>query len=237
MNQKVLFTHIVALFFIILGLTDILYHNILFMIGMFALSGSVTNWIAIHMLFEKVPLFYGSGVIVLRFEAFKSAIHTMMMEQFFSRENIERFFANKENKKLKVDFDALIEKTDITPAFDALIASIMESSFGNMLSMVGGVTALEPLRNPFEKKMKSAFSAIVASDDFQDSLRESLHFGELHDDLLEKIDHVVSERLEELTPEMVKAIIKKMIHEHLGWLVMWGGFFGGLFGLVAGVVA
>lgn len=30
-------------------------------IGVFALSGAVTNWIAIHMLFEKVPFLYGSG--------------------------------------------------------------------------------------------------------------------------------------------------------------------------------
>ena len=39
----------------------------------FALSGGITNWIAIHMLFEKIP-FYGSGVIPKRFEEFKTGI-------------------------------------------------------------------------------------------------------------------------------------------------------------------
>ena len=38
--------------------------------GLFAISGAVTNQIAIHMLFEKVPFLYGSGVIQLQFEAF-----------------------------------------------------------------------------------------------------------------------------------------------------------------------
>ncbi|MDP2284753.1 MAG: DUF445 domain-containing protein, partial [Pseudohongiella sp.] len=33
--------------------------------GLFALSGSLTNSLAMHMLFEKVPGFYGSGVIAL----------------------------------------------------------------------------------------------------------------------------------------------------------------------------
>ena len=39
--------------------------------GFFALSGSITNWLAIYMLFDRVPGFYGSGVIPLRFEEFK----------------------------------------------------------------------------------------------------------------------------------------------------------------------
>ncbi|MCR4292049.1 MAG: DUF445 domain-containing protein, partial [Candidatus Kuenenia sp.] len=36
--------------------------------SLFALSGALTNWVAIHMLFEKVPGLYGSGIITLRFE-------------------------------------------------------------------------------------------------------------------------------------------------------------------------
>jgi len=35
--------------------------------GLYAVSGAVTNWMAIYMLFEKVPGFYGSGVIPARF--------------------------------------------------------------------------------------------------------------------------------------------------------------------------
>ncbi|MGY8696849.1 MAG: DUF445 domain-containing protein, partial [Verrucomicrobiia bacterium] len=30
--------------------------------GLFSLSGALTNWLAVHMLFEKVPGLYGSGV-------------------------------------------------------------------------------------------------------------------------------------------------------------------------------
>ena len=48
-------------------------------VGFFALSGAITNWLAIHMLFEKVPYLRGSGVIPERFEEFKGAIKTLMM--------------------------------------------------------------------------------------------------------------------------------------------------------------
>ena len=50
--------------------------------GLFALSGAVTNWLAIHMLFEKVPGLYGSGVIPARFEEFKTAMECMFTVTF-----------------------------------------------------------------------------------------------------------------------------------------------------------
>ena len=59
--------------------------------GLFSLSGALTNWLAIHMLFEKVPGLYGSGVIVARFQEFKSSIHSLVMENFFKEENFKQF--------------------------------------------------------------------------------------------------------------------------------------------------
>ncbi|MDE5003024.1 DUF445 domain-containing protein, partial [Francisella tularensis subsp. holarctica] len=52
-------------------------------IGFYALSGALTTWIAIYMLFEKIPFLYGSGSIPNKFESFKRAIKKMIMEQFF----------------------------------------------------------------------------------------------------------------------------------------------------------
>ena len=52
--------------------------------GLFALSGALTNHLAIHMLFEKVPFLYGSGIIELKFESFKKSIKEMIITQFFN---------------------------------------------------------------------------------------------------------------------------------------------------------
>ena len=55
--------------------------------GLFALSGGITNWLAIHMLFEKVPFFYGSGVIPSRFEEFKLGIKQLVMTGLYSKKH------------------------------------------------------------------------------------------------------------------------------------------------------
>ncbi len=201
-------------------------------VGLFAVSGAITNWLAVHMLFEKVPGLYGSGVIPERFEDFKSGIRTLVMEQFFSEQNIQRFLADS-NQPIQVDFAPIIKKVDLAPTFDSLVEVIKASSFGQMLGMFGGVEALEPMRQPFVDKMGAALADITQDPKFTLLLQEELTQPDVQQDLHVKINQIVEQRLDELTPKMVKDIIQSMIREHLGWLVVWGGVFGGLIGLLA----
>ena len=233
--NKSIFTNLISLVLVLLGY--VLKINELFMIGLFALSGALTNAIAIHMLFERVPFLYGSGVVEKRFEDFKKGIHSLMMEQFFTKENLQRFFEDEiTSKKSSFDLSPILEKTDFTPAFESLKAAVMQSSFGGMLGMFGGESALEPLKEPFTDKLKGAIVTISKNESFQQSLHESLGSSNVSDDIYEKVSEIVNRRLDELTPKMVKEIVQKMIKEHLGWLVVWGGVFGGLIGLVSTLV-
>lgn len=206
-------------------------HSYLLYTGMFALSGSLTNTIAIHMLFNRVPLLYGSGVIVVKFQAFKEAIATMVMREFFTLEHIEKFTNAK--AKEGIDLAPIIDRVDFSPAFDRLVSVIMESSFGSMLGMFGGEKALQSFKEPFESRMREAVNEIVQKPTFQAMVAEHLVPKDTASKLLEQIEEVVLARLDELTPEMVKEMIERIIHEHLGWLVVWGGFFGGLIGFVS----
>ena len=212
-------------------------NDTIFMIGLFALSGAVTNTLAIHMLFEKVPFLYGSGVIESKFSQFKISIHNLLMNQFFTRENLTRFFQDEVNSaKKNVDFEKILNKTDFSPAYESLKESVMQSSFGGMLGMFGGEAALEPLREPFTKKLQASIITISQSDAFQEVLSEALKSEDLSEDIYNKLSKIVNVRLEELTPAMVKEIVQDMIKEHLGWLVIWGAVFGGLIGLVSTLV-
>ena len=207
-----------------------------FMVGLFALSGAVTNTLAIHMLFEKVPFLYGSGVIENKFDQFKLSIHNLLMNQFFTRENLTRFFQDEVNSAKKtIDFEKILNKTDFSPAYESLKESVMQSSFGGMLGMFGGA-ALEPLREPFTKKLQASIISISSSDAFQDVVNEALKSEDLSEDIYNKLSLIVNARLEELTPAMVKEIVQDMIKEHLGWLVIWGAVFGGLIGLFSSLV-
>jgi uncharacterized membrane protein YheB (UPF0754 family) len=230
--NKSIITNGLALALVLLGFT--LGNDIVKTVGLFAVSGAITNWIAIHMLFEKVPGLYGSGVIPERFEDFKSGIRTLVMEQFFSEDNIQRFLADN-NQPIHVDFAPIIKKVDLAPTFDSLVEVIKDSSFGQMLGMFGGVEALEPMRQPFVDKMGAALVDITQEPKFTLLLKQELTRPDVHQDLHKKISQIVEERLNELTPKMVKDIIQNMIREHLGWLVVWGGVFGGSIGLVAGL--
>ena len=236
--NKSLFTNIAAGFLVVFGLaTQGTYSHDIFIIGLFALSGAITNWIAVHMLFEKVPFLYGSGVVENRFSEFKNAIHYLMMNEFFTKENLEKFFESEiTDEKSHFDFSSLMEKTDFSPAYESLKSAVMESSFGGMLGMFGGEAALEPLKEPFTLKLKSSITKIVHSQAFQKTLHENLSNSSVSDDIYEKVSGIVNKRLDELTPKMVKEIVQKMIKEHLGWLVVWGGVFGGLIGLISTIV-
>ncbi|GAC09061.1 hypothetical protein GCHA_1099 [Paraglaciecola chathamensis S18K6] len=205
-------------------------------VGIFALSGAVTNWLAIHMLFEKVPLLYGSGVIPQRFEEFKAGIRELMMTQFFTEQNINRFLTSG-NQQLKLDLVPVLEKVDLEPTFDSLVEVINASSFGSMLGMFGGAEALTPLKQPFVEKMKTSLIEISQDERFLETLSSQLEQPNVMQDVQQKIESIVEQRLDELTPKMVKDIIQAMIKKHLGWLVVWGGVFGGLIGLITILVA
>jgi len=201
--------------------------------GLFALSGAITNQLAIYMLFNRVPLLYGSGVIENNFEAFKNSIKNMIMTQFFTKEHLNSFFQNEDKN---IDLAPLVESADFKPAFVALKQSVMESKLGDALNFFGGEKALEPLEEPFAKKLKSAVVGIVSSNAFKQQMSYHLQHSSLNDDLIVSIEGLITKRLNNLTPKMVNDLVHELIHTHLGWLVIWGGVFGGLIGLISSIV-
>ncbi len=219
--NKIYTTNFLALFFTVLGSFSPIYGKELFLIGIFSLSGSLTNWIAIHMLFEKVPLFYGSGVIPNKFEEFKRGIKKLIIHEFFDDQNIEKFF-----KKNKFNFDKIIDQTGEEKIFSNLIEAIKESSLGSMLDIIGGEKALSALKEPILRRIKETFYS------FQNkSTEQSLIINYQKD-----IELLIDEKMKTLEPENVKIIIENMIKNHLGWLVVWGALFGGMIGLVYSVI-
>ena len=231
--NKSLITNLVAVAVLAAGYLS--GQPLLLSVGLFAVSGAITNWLAVHMLFEKVPGLYGSGVIPDRFEEFKAGIKSLMMNQFFTDENIDRFVQQSADAAAHTNLSPVIDKVDMSPSFDALVEVIKSSPFGGMLGMVGGDAALAPLKDPFIEKMKNSMREMVQSEAFLASLQQG-EDGHANSGIKDSISDIVDSRLEELTPEKVKEIIQEMIHKHLGWLVVWGGVFGGLIGLIAGLL-
>jgi len=196
------------------------------MTGLFALSGGVTNWLAIHMLFEKVPFFYGSGVIPSRFKEFKLGIKQLVMNEFFTPENIETFMV-KQSEAFATDMKDAI---DFDLVFAGLVEAIEGSPMGSMLGMLGGKKALEPLKEPVTLKLQEIML------EMKDTASAASEEQSLTSSLLLRVEQIVDQRLDELTPVQVKNIIQEMIRKHLGWLVVWGGAVGGFIGLGVSII-
>ena len=220
MLNKSLTTNLVALAIICASYLSPKYNEIIYQTGLFALSGGITNWLAIHMLFEKVPFFYGSGVIPSRFEEFKLGIKQLVMTEFFTPKNID-VFIEQQTQALSTDISNMI---DFNRVFDGLVEAIENSSMGSMLAMLGGRKALQPLKEPVSLKLQEILSEIKEVKSPETGKKN------LGSSLITQVEQLIDQRLDELTPGQVKNIIQAMIRKHLGWLVVWGGAVGGCIG-------
>jgi len=222
MNKSVL-TNLTAVLITFIGLFPI-YNEIIFFTGLFALSGSITNWLAVYMLFDKVPFIYGSGVIPRNFVMFKAGIRNIVINEFFAGDNFEKFVKqNNESLKTKIETNLNFEKV-----FLKLTDAIEESSLGGLLGMIGGKEALNPLKEPIKEKLLMALS-----EQFETS---SLNNNEGYEVVKMQLEKLIDDRLDEIGPHEVKIILKKMIDKHLGWLVLWGGVSGGIIGFTSTIL-
>lgn len=230
--NKSLATNLGAVLVVIAGYFVPAYKEQFLSVGYYALSGALTNWLAVYMLFEKVPFCYGSGVIPLRFEEFKKGIKDLIMNEFFTDENVDQFFQGQnESAAAHINFKPVIDSIDYDQMFDRLIESVMDNALGHMLGMVKAGKAFEPVRPAFKRKMELLLLDMTKSERFLKALEDNVLPSHVSREIGAKIESIVDQRLEQLTPVMVKDIIQKMIREHLGWLVVWGGVFGGLIGI------
>jgi uncharacterized membrane protein YheB (UPF0754 family) len=229
-------TNLLSALIVVAGYVSPVWGEQIISIGLFSLSGAVTNWLAIHMLFEKVPGLYGSGIIPMKFNEFKRGIRDLIMGQFFNQANLRKFLDSESDALTQIDLSLMTSKVPLDKFFEKLKEAVMESNLGGMLAMFGGEAALEPMREPFKQKMDQGLKEMADDPNVKGAIKEAISKGLSGENFTAKIETVVEGRLEELTPEKVKEIIQAMIKEHLGWLVVWGGVFGGLIGLLASIL-
>jgi len=231
-DKKSLFVNLLSIFLIGLGYALPQYGEVIKVIGFFAFSGAITNWLAIYMLFERIPLLYGSGIISLQFEVFKKSIKKIIMEQFFNEKNLKKFLtANAFFGDEEILIKRVLNSFDYEKIYESLVEEILNTSLGKMLNMFGGAKALSPLKEPCIRKLKGMSQEVV-----EQSIVPSLVNVELSEKIKNKIDEMISAQLQELTPNQVKKLVKEMIEQYLGWVVVWGGIFGGFIGFLMEVI-
>lgn len=226
---------------------------VIFSTGMFALSGGLTNWLAVKMLFDRIPGLIGSGVIPARFREIRASVRDLILKHFFREEDLRQFFADNQKD---VDWSRYLKKEDdaspvagfveeqwhrmtaadvIQPIIDREIDKLAESNIGGLLAMVG-MDNVRPAVNLFvtgfvtsmQEKVLSAAGA-VKMDDLQITLDEELVVR----DIRSQVELLLEKKLQQLRANDVKRMMEDVMRKHLGWLVVWGNVFGGLMGVLA----
>jgi uncharacterized membrane protein YheB (UPF0754 family) len=229
------------------------FQELVLTIGLFAFSGGITNALAVKMLFDRIPGLVGSGVIQHRFAEIREEIKRLILDEFFTEENLREFLREKsENIDLlsylqgpgdsnpavafvESQWDKLTSPEILDPLLDKQVDKIFESSaLGGLLSLVGKDTVqgiigafVESFTGSLKEKVLERAENFSANPELGVQLDEE----RLVSDIRSEVDRLLEKRLESLGPEQVKHIIEDVIRRHLGWLVVWGNVFGGLIGL------
>jgi len=181
--------------------------------GLFAVSGGVTNWVAIKMLFNKVPGLYGTGIIPMKFKEIRLVLKNVVMKNFFDETYLNFYL---KDKVLNMDIEGKLTEFLNSDKLE----TVLEAVLGDDAKM------LTPIVRPFLKKTGVSLAPI---------LKEKIRHMDLMKDLESvnsQIDKMLTTRLEELTPEKVKMLLSEVMKEHLYWLIIWGNVFGGILGLI-----
>jgi len=182
--------------------------------GLFAVSGGVTNWVAIKMLFNKVPGLYGTGIIPGKFKEIRLVLKNVVMTNFFDETYLNFYL---KDKVLKVDLEGKLTEFLNSDKLGAVLEAVLGDDAKIMV----------PIVRPFLQKTGVSLAPV---------LKEKIRKMDLMNDLEsvnKQIDDMLTTRLEELTPEKVKLLLSEVMKEHLYWLIIWGNVFGGILGLIS----
>ena len=226
-----------SLSFIFLGY--FIHNNVFKTVGLYSFSGAITNWLAIYMLFEKIPFVYGSGVIAAKFDVFKLKIKQMVINTFFKEDRVSQFVKDNLDIELvrKLPWNEWCDELNYDELYSNLTGAVLSSKLGGMLGMFGGESALESMKPKVISSFKQGLKETFHKDEFQKRISQGFENTLLANRFFtDKIEMLIDTQLEELTPKMVKDLVHQMINDHLGYLVLWGGIFGGLIGLLSSLL-
>jgi uncharacterized membrane protein YheB (UPF0754 family) len=237
-------------------LADSPLQAILLSVGLFALSGGITNALAVKMLFDRIPGLVGSGVIPGRFREIRREIKQLIMKNFFSEEYLRAFLAEtspsidwssylKSSSGDQGPFAAVVEAQwhkltapgVLKPIIREQIDRLMAAPLGGLLFLAGSDTiesVVGDFVSSFVGKMKPR--VLEAAARFQldpGALGVELAEEKIVADLRDQVNRLLERKLEELNAARVKRMMEDVMRKHLGWLVVWGNVFGGLLGLLA----
>lgn len=205
--------------------------------GLFGFAGGVTNWLAVKMLFDEIPLIYGSGVIPRRFKEIRKAVKNTIMTAFFNPSFLRKYLREKiEEVDVNSWIKKMLESESVSKAIDEQLAAAFQSQEARLLLQMAGinpqmVSAVVPLLKPFISNMAGKIGPKLKQAALEQGSDENILY------LRAEVDKMMTAKLKMLTPDMVKRLMEDVMRKHLSWLVIWGNVFGALIGVICAAIA
>jgi len=205
-------------------------------VGLFGFAGGITNWLAVTMLFQRVPGLYGSGVIPVRYVQIRETVKDVIMATFFDPAFLEMYLGTKlEQMGGDLDTDQvvsdMVESDEFDRRLDEKLADIGKSeAFAPVLAMGMDAGQLKPMVKPFVADLGQDLAPYLKSQ-----LTDPKRVVEI-EEVRNQIDTYMSVRMETLTERKVTRLLEFVIRGHLGWLIVWGNVFGSIIGLISEVL-
>jgi len=229
---------VVGLFFILTRANNVYYDTIgqfIFSFGLFGFSGGITNWLAVKMLFDRIPFLIGSGVILNHFTEIKVAVKNVIMDVFFDSDFLGKYISRKTsqiigNLKLEDKINKIFESSFVDEIIATKLKELNDRPEGMWLTMMGITgSQLKPMIKPFVVGMISDTLPMVIT-----------HIEKKGPVSIKKlrieIECLLTTKLEEISADTVKNLLERVIRDHLGWIIVWGNIFGGVVGILTKIV-
>ncbi|KAJ5070458.1 hypothetical protein M0811_10930 [Anaeramoeba ignava] len=202
--------------------------------GLFGFAGGITNWLAIKMLFDKIPFLYGSGIIPRRFREIRETVKNTIMKTFFDEKYLKKYISTQLKKyigsmHIEEKFMKALESPKISGLIESKLGTLKDRPEGFVLTNLGiDPTSLKPLVLPFVIGIGKDIIPIFIS------YADSAQWFDIEKIRIE-LDLLMTEKLKQLTPQIVKQLMEDIMRDHLGWLIVWGNVFGALIGLISSI--
>eukprot|EP00040_Diaphanoeca_grandis_P026870 m.151472 g.151472 ORF g.151472 m.151472 type:complete len:299 (+) comp30760_c3_seq1:173-1069(+) len=200
--------------------------------GLFGFAGGLTNWIAVTMLFVRVPGLVGSGVIPVRYVQIRETVKDIIMETFFDPEFLSAFLGGKLEQygaaiHPEEHVQGMLKSEEFDKKIDANLNTLGERpEFAAVIAMGIQPEQLKPMIIPFISGFAEELAPMLKAKMIDPKVVVNI------EDVRSQIEIYMSVRMETLTAQKVTRLLAFVIRDHLGWLVLWGCVFGSILGVI-----
>ncbi|XP_065182980.1 uncharacterized protein LOC135813888 [Sycon ciliatum] len=201
--------------------------------GLFGFAGGFTNWLAIIMLFYRIPLLYGSGVIPNHHREIGQSVKQIILDYIFDSDFINKYIMDKLSEVATTSdvpekINTLLASEEVDIVVDEQLAKLSNLPEGQLLGAVGiKPSALKPMVKPFVLGMGAEVAPLL--------LEHASRPGKVIkiDRFRDELDTYMSHRVAMMDERHTTELLERIIRPHLGWLIVWGTVFGSIVGVIS----